>query len=405
MQAVAANARDASHRQTVARDRRNASQVKILIATGVPRQREAGAAAVVLNHARELEKRGHQIDCWFLDDVLEQPARPKRLEALIFAARVSKRILHDKSKYDVVNIHAPWGCVYGKRRKMLGTKGTPPYVLTMQGSENRYSEMMRLEQRKGRAAHFGWTNRLWHRVYHQTMYGASIRTADYGAVANREAWISAELEYGVAPGKIQFVPNGVEEQFFMEHDYLPKSPVRLLYVGTWLDRKGIYYLRDGFQIAVQSGTAVSLTVAGCGKKEREIKDFFSTSTRDLIHVLPFVERERMSQVYADHDIFVFPSLAEGMPLTLLEAMAAGLPVVTTETSGMADVVEDGFDGLLVRPTDAGDLAQAIQRLCDNPKLRVQLGRQAQITMRRYTWDRAAEKLEKLFALAVAQKQD
>ena len=379
--------------------------MRILIAIGVPRRREAGAASVVLNHARELEKRGHQVDCWFLDDILEQSAQSKRFEALVFAVRVSKRIVREKDKYDVVNIHAPWGCVYGKRRKMFSTKGAPPYVLTMHGSEDRYVRMMREEQRKGRAAHFGWTNRLWHWVYHRPMYAASIRTADYGAVVNREAWIGAELKYRVGPGRIRFVPNGVDEQFFLEHDYVAGSPVRLLYVGTWLDRKGIYYLRDAFQRAVQSGTAVSLTVAGCGKTERELRDFFSTSARDLIHVLPFVERERMPQIYAAHDIFVFPSLMEGMPLTLLEAMAAGLPVVTTETCGMADVVEDGFDGLLVRPADAEDLAQAIQRLCENPDLRCQLGRQAQITMRRYTWDHAADKLEKLFALAVAKGKE
>ena len=66
--------------------------LRILIAIGVSRQKEAGAAGVVLNHARELEKRGHSVDCWFTEDVLERPAKWKRFEALQFARALLRRI-------------------------------------------------------------------------------------------------------------------------------------------------------------------------------------------------------------------------------------------------------------------------------------------------------------------------
>ena len=167
---------------------------------------------MVFNHAAELAKRGHAVDCWFLEDVLEQPAKPKRFEALFFARALSRRIRREPGKYDVVNLHAPWGCVYGVWRRRSGKRDAPPYVMTMQGSEERYVQAMRLEERKGRAWNFSWKNRVWHRVYHQTMYDYSIKTADYGAVANREAWICAELKYRRAPGLIWYVPNGVEER-------------------------------------------------------------------------------------------------------------------------------------------------------------------------------------------------
>ena len=78
--------------------------MRILIAIGVSRQKEAGAAGVVLNHAAELTKRGHTVDCWFLEDVLERPAKPKRFEALIFARSLSRRIRGAPGKYDVVNL-------------------------------------------------------------------------------------------------------------------------------------------------------------------------------------------------------------------------------------------------------------------------------------------------------------
>jgi glycosyltransferase involved in cell wall biosynthesis len=371
--------------------------MRILIAIGVRREREAGAAGVALNHARELTKRGHQVDCWFLEDMFEKPLSSRRLEAIIFADRVAKHILREPRKYDVVNLHAPWGCAYGIRRMFFASSDAPPYVMTMQGSEERFVHAMKAERRKGRASNFSWKNRVWHRLYHQTMYDYAIRTCDYGAVADREGWICAELKYGRPFGRVRYVPNGVEDQFFVARDYAARSPLRLLYVGTWIDRKGVYYLSDCFNALAD--TPVTLTVAGCGGTGEQVRSFFAPGVCDRVNVIPFVERSEMPAVYAGHDVFVFPSLVEGMPLTLLEAMAAGMPVVTTASSGMADVVEDGFNGLLVAPADSDALAEAVKRLAADADLCVQLGREAQNTMRRYTWEHVVVGLENLLMLA------
>jgi glycosyltransferase involved in cell wall biosynthesis len=107
----------------------------------------------------------------------------------------------------------------------------------------------------------------------------------------------------------------------------------------------------------------------------------------------------MPQLYTDHDIFVFPSLMEGLPSVLLEAMATGMAVVTTETCGMADVVEDGWNGLLIPPADAAALEAAILRLCERPEIRKQIGRAAQEAMRRHTWIKSARRLEQVFTSA------
>jgi glycosyltransferase involved in cell wall biosynthesis len=378
--------------------------LRILIAIGVSRQKEAGAAGVVLNHAAELTKRGHQVECWFLEDVLRQGGGSKRFEAVRFAKQVARRIQEEPGKFDVANLHAPWGCVYGKWRKRNGGLGGPPYVLTMQGSEERYVEMMRFEERKGRASNFEWKNRMWHRIYHQRMYDDSIRTADYGAVANREAWICAELKYKREPGRFWYVPNGTEERFFVAREYPEGSECNLLFVGTWVDRKGVYYLSDGFGLAAQKNPALRLTVAGCSAQEAEVKKMFGAEVRDRVTVIPFIKREEIVQLYTAHDIFVFPSLVEGMPLTLLEAMATGMPVITTNTSGMADVIEADVNGLLVPPANAEQLAQGIEELSESTELRKRLGLAGQETMRRYTWARIAEQMERVFVLAVNRQE-
>jgi len=111
----------------------------------------------------------------------------------------------------------------------------------------------------------------------------------------------------------------------------------------------------------------------------------------------------MQELYAAHDIFLFPSLMEGLPSVLLEAMASGMPVVTTETCGMPDVVDNGFNGLLVAPADAPAIEAAVLRLAADPALRQRLGQAAQQSMKRYTWERSAEMLEHFFHYIIARE--
>src|SRR5260370_30684462 len=126
---------------------------------GVPGEKEAGAAEVVLNPTLGLQKRGLWGKCCFLEDVLKRPPRPQRLESLLFAAAAAKRILRERNRFDVANLHAPWGCVYGIWRKLFRPAGSPPYVMTIQGSEQRFVTAMRIEHRKCRASNFAWLNR------------------------------------------------------------------------------------------------------------------------------------------------------------------------------------------------------------------------------------------------------
>jgi glycosyltransferase involved in cell wall biosynthesis len=269
----------------------------------------------------------------------------------------------------------------------------------MQGSEERFAWAMKLEHQKGRAANFTLKNRLWHRVYHQNMYNLSISTADYGAVANREGWILSELKYGHPPGRIWYVPNGVDEKFFQSREFTNALTTRLLYVGTWIDRKGIYYLAEAFAALATCAPEVRLTIAGCIVSEEQVKAYFPEGIRNRISVLPFLSRDAMPNLYASHDIFVFPSLVEGMPLTLLEAMAGAMPVVTTNTCGMSDLIENGKNGLLVPAADATALGEAIDRLRNAPELRRNLGLRARESAKGYTWDLIARQLERVFELA------
>ena len=379
--------------------------LSILIAAGVPKLREGGAAAIAYNLGRELQCLGHQVTYVFLDDLIMPGSVSPRFNDVIFSYRLARYVVRNREKFSIVNLHAATGFVYGWYRRWLGARGLPPYVMTLHGLEERRVHVMRREAKKGRAWNFTWKNRLWHRFYHYPRFRVSIRTADAAHTYSRDVWNILQLKYNLDSERVAYIPNGVEARFFTPREYLSDGKLRLLYAGTWLDQRGIFYIRDALRALAPKIPRLTMTFAGPGVPPEEIARFFGGELEKRIIVRPVVPADQMPNLYAEHDIFVFPSLMEGLPSVLLEAMASGMPVITSETCGMPDVVEDETNGLLIPPGDAAVLERAILRLADSPELRRQLGQSARDTMRRYTWERAGRQLEGLFRRALVRKEN
>jgi glycosyltransferase involved in cell wall biosynthesis len=370
--------------------------MRILMISGVPGKAEAGVAGIVYNLARELGGLGHRVKPLFLEDLLPKQAWPNRFRTLEFAKRIAEYVEEADEEFDIVNIHAPSGFWYGSRRRRSGPQAGPPYVMTMHGLEERRNYAMGREAKKGRADYFRWKNRLWQHLYHMRTYRWSFQTADQCIVTNREALLFLQLHYNLPPDRVWLVPNGVGPEFFHARPLSGGVATKLLFVGTWIDHKGIYYLAAAFEKVLRVIPEARLTVAGCQEPEEKVRQCFAPTSQAALEVWPFIKRAEMSSLYAEHEIFVLPSLMEGMPLVLLEAMASGMAVVTTESSGMTDLVEDSHDGLFVIPGDADSLSAAIVRLCRDPELRLRLGSAAQEKMKRYTWKEAARRTEMVF---------
>src|SRR5262249_47435287 len=108
-------------------------RLNILMGSGVPKRREGGVAAIVYNLGRELEGLGHRVTYVFLDDLVEPNSVSPRFAELIYSSRLSRYIQKNREKFSIVNLHAPSGLMYGLRRKYLGGRGLPPYVMTLHG--------------------------------------------------------------------------------------------------------------------------------------------------------------------------------------------------------------------------------------------------------------------------------
>jgi glycosyltransferase involved in cell wall biosynthesis len=390
---------------TPAVDRLQEQKLNILMAAGVPKRREGGVATIVYNLGREMEQRGHRVTYVFLDDLVPPDSVSPRFSELIFSRRLAKYIAQHRDQYSLLNLHAPAGFVYGLKRRWFGRRSGPPYVMTLHGLEERRVEVMTREAKKGRAWNFGRKNRAWHSLYHFPRFRWAIRTADGAHAYSRDVWNLLQLKYGMAPERVAYIPNGVERRFFgQSREYARGETLRLLYAGTWLDQRGIFYIRDAMRRLAQRIPGLKLTIAGPGAPAEEVMRFFGAELVANIDVRPVIAAGSMQELYAEHDIFVFPSLMEGLPSVLLEAMASGMPVITAETCGMPDMVQDGFNGLLVPPADASALENAIVRLAESEELRERLGRAAQESMKRYEWSSAAQKLEDLFFTVVGAEE-
>jgi len=377
--------------------------MRILMISGVPGKAEAGVAGVVNNLTKELRELGHSVRPVFLEDLLPRQTWPNRLRTVEFAKRIAEYVQEAGKEFDIVNIHAPFGFWYGAQRRRQGPQAGPPYVMTMHGLEERRNYAMGREARKGRAGradYFRWKNRVWQHIYHMQTYRWSFMTADQCIVLNREALLFLQMKYNLPPDRVWLVPNGVGPEFFHVRAFSDGIATKLLFVGTWIDHKGIYYLAEAFEKVLRVIPEARLTVAGCQEPEEKVRRFFPQAAQVALEVWPFIKRAEMSSLYAEHEIFVLPSLVEGMPLVLLEAMASGMPVVTTESSGMTDLVEDSHDGLFVIPGDAESLSAAIVKLCRDPELRLRLGNAAQEKMKRYTWKQTARRTEAVFNRAI-----
>jgi glycosyltransferase involved in cell wall biosynthesis len=378
--------------------------MRILIAANVPKRREGGVAGIVYGVGRGLEQRGHHVEYLFAGDLPTSSYVPSRFQELEFAIQLARLIHRDPTRYSVVNIHAPAGFAYGLLRYLSPKlrKYGPAYVMTLHGLEERRVHSMKREARKGKAFHFSFKNRLWHRIYHVPRYYFSIKTADHALCPCREVWTLAQLKYDLDPDQVTYSPSGVEERFFIQREYSTAASTRLLSAGTWLDdQRGIFYIRDALRNLAARLPGLRLTIAGCGSHGETIMNFFDPELRPMIDIMPVVPSDQMPSLFAQYDIFVWPSLMEGISLVVQEAMASGMAVITTESCGMIDSVENDFNGVLIPPADSIALEDAIWRLSQNPELRARLGKAAQETIRRrFTWARTIDSAEHACASAL-----
>lgn len=177
--------------------------------------------------------------------------------------------------------------------------------------------------------------------------------------------------------KVETVPLGLDAAAFAAGGRDGRGDggaTRVLTVGRLAGVKGQAVLLEALAQLAARGRRVELTVAGDGpERERLERRAAELGVADRVEFLGSVGQDRVADLYAQADVFCTSSFAEGVPTVLMEAMASGLPTVATRIMGIPELVEDGATGLLVPPGRADALADALERLADDPELARRMG--------------------------------
>ncbi len=171
-------------------------------------------------------------------------------------------------------------------------------------------------------------------------------------------------------------------------------------VGTvtrLMPAKGNTYLVQAVRPIVDAIPSAHVYIAGEGELQGALEaEGRQLGVSDRLHFLGF--QRDVGQVLSAFDVVVFPSLAEGTPLTAFEALAMGKPIVATDADGLRDILTDGIDALVVPRAQAQPLADAVVRLERDPALRQTLGAGARRTGSRYDIQAFVDKMERLYTL-------
>lgn len=216
------------------------------------------------------------------------------------------------------------------------------------------------------------------------------------AVTTVSESVRRELDAEYGPSDITVLGNGVDHTQF-QPEYRSVQDRYLLFVGRLTRRKGVMELLEAYN-SIADDFDVGLKIAGDGPLRTQIHRFAEENgLTDRIDVLGHLDREPLIELYQGADLFVFPSHSEGLPTVVLEAMACGLPVVTTNIDGCRDIIESGRNGVLVPPKRAPDLGVQLRRLLRDETNRRRLGAAARHTVEdNYTWEVIGDAVEGLY---------
>lgn len=260
-------------------------------------------------------------------------------------------------KVDLVHCHAAMkGSFWRKSLFALLARGAGvPVVFHLHGSEMKtfVSRQPRLVQRL-----IGWV------LSRQSL-----------VVVLSQSW--ADYVHSISPGaKVQILPNYVSLPELSTSSARVGSRVRLLFLGLVGTRKGVYDLLPAFQEACQSFGELELTIGGNGEVDRAQALARELGVADHVRFAGWVSGDDKLRLLQEADIYVLPSYNEGLPVSILEAMSWGVPVISTRVGGIPELISNGHDGMLIEAGDREALAAAILHLAESTTVRHAMGQAA-----------------------------
>lgn len=172
---------------------------------------------------------------------------------------------------------------------------------------------------------------------------------------------------------------------------------KVLFVGRLHSVKGVQYLLGAMSIVHRELPEVKLTLVGDGEERDRLEHLTDNlGIRECVEFVGAVPHERVQDCMVHADVLVLPSLSEGFPVTILEAMAIGLPVIATRVGGVPEIIENNVNGYLVETENPQEIAEALLTLLRDEQLRKCISGNNRKKAENYQWDKVAATLEEIY---------
>jgi len=244
-------------------------------------------------------------------------------------------------------------------------------------------------------------------IYNRSLLKNVLNGADV-IIATSNSYIDESKFLGNYRDKIEVIPNGINLEEFdinlskeecRDKLYLPHDKKIILFFGNIVSYKGPHILLKAFSKAKVQFKDVKLVFAGRGGMQEELaKLAVELGIKSDVLFTGYVDEKLKPVYYKSADIFCLPSItmAEAFGIVNLEAMACGIPVISSKLGGIPDVVTDKETGLLVKPDDEEALTDAIIFLLENEDIARKMGNNGKKKVEEYSWKKIAEKTEEVY---------
>ncbi|OGO56030.1 MAG: hypothetical protein A2V85_02585 [Chloroflexi bacterium RBG_16_72_14] len=206
------------------------------------------------------------------------------------------------------------------------------------------------------------------------------------------------------PGDYKVIPNGVDVDRFRRAVPIARwqdGTRNILFVGRFEPRKGVLDLLKAYRILRKTGCDCRLLLVGGGPQEREARRYVATRRLRGVEFLGRVSDDEKAQLFRTADVYVSPATGrESFGIVLLEAMAAGAPIVASDIHGYKGVVRRGREGLLVPPREPKEVAASVARLLRDPELAREMSEAGIRRAEEFSWPRVTAKVDDYYGFVI-----
>lgn len=200
--------------------------------------------------------------------------------------------------------------------------------------------------------------------------------------------------------EISIIPNGIDIESlkeFQKKTIHKTNTKKIIFVGSLYQVKGVSYLIHAMKRITENNKNIELLIVGDGYDREYLKNLvMQLNLEKSVIFIGEIPHDEVAKYLSNADVFVLPSLSEGFPNILLEAMAVGIPIVATKVGGLPEIITDNKNGFLVEPKNSDQLADKILHLLRSPKLQKQISYNNLRKASAYSWEKVIISIENIY---------